>query len=134
MTIDGKFHYGLLTHLKEKNGLTKEGYYISNSVGMPFAYQVRPETICQFTGFRDRKMVQIFEFDIVEFDRHEWGGDNNIHIVTWDNKEGEWDWGGGVTSDMNFRSVIGNVFSNPELLLSAEQKTIYSSLIKKSSI
>lgn len=58
----------------------------------------------------------IFEGDIIEFDREEWGGDDNIHLVSWDNKEGRWSWGGGSTSDMEFRKVIGNIYQNAELL------------------
>ena len=41
-TISGNWVNGLLANKDDK-------WYISNKVGMPFAYDVRPETICQFT-------------------------------------------------------------------------------------
>lgn len=47
MTVSGKWVEGNLSVIKRK--LTGEpveaGHYISNSFGMPFAYQVRPETV-----------------------------------------------------------------------------------------
>lgn len=72
--------------------------------------------LTEFTGAHDNQGVKIYEGDIIEFDKKEWGGDDNIHLVEWDDKNLEWSWGGGCTSDMNFRTVIGNVFENPELL------------------
>jgi len=70
----------------------------------------------QFTGFTDTNGKEIYEGDIVEFDEYEWGGKNNIFIVSWDGHNGEWSFGGGSTSDMEFRTIIGNIYENPELL------------------
>ena len=46
--------------------------------------------LMQFTGHYDSKGIPIYEGDIIEFDRIEWGGDNNIHLVQWDNENGVW--------------------------------------------
>ncbi len=70
----------------------------------------------QFTGRKDNEGKDIYEGDIIEFDKAEWGGEGNIHVVSWDNNDSAWCWGGGASSDMEWRKVIGNIYENPELL------------------
>jgi uncharacterized phage protein (TIGR01671 family) len=79
-------------------------------------YYCNYKSITQYTGVIDRNGVEIYEGDIVNFDKVEWGGDDNIHVVTWDKTYGCWCFGGGSISDMEFREVIGNIYENPELL------------------
>lgn len=67
------------------------------------------------TGKKDSKGTPIYGNDIIEFDKKEWGGENNIHKVTWDEEEACWCFGGGAVSDMGWRTVIGNKFENPDL-------------------
>lgn len=57
-TISGNWINGLLANKDDK-------WYISNKAGMPFAYDVRPETICQFTGLCDKNGNRIWDNDIV---------------------------------------------------------------------
>ncbi len=70
----------------------------------------------QFTGKKDCKGKEVYEGDIVEFDIREWGGDDNIHVVSWNDRDSEWCFGGGSASDMEWRTVIGNIYETPEIL------------------
>lgn len=72
--------------------------------------------LMQFTGHKDSIGQDIWEGDIIEFDAQEWGGKGNIHVVSWDDEDASWSWGGGTTGDMEWRIVIGNIYENPELL------------------
>ena len=82
--------------------------------------EVDPSTVGQYTGFtcpdKNGVIQKVFEGDIFEFDRSEWGGNDNIHLVSW-NSNGEWCFGGGsVKGDMEWRTLIGNIHDNSELL------------------
>ena len=115
-TINGNWVNGLLANKNDK-------WYISNKAGSPFAYDVRPETICQFTGLTDKNGKKIWENDIVEAwsegvcakgkIKHRIDG-HWIMYPAWQNGEM---WyllpnENGITTV----EVIGNVFDNPELL------------------
>lgn len=90
--------------------------------------------VMQFTGKQDDDGVDIYEGDILEFDKLEHEiyavdisfGDNfyfeeleheNIGVVSWDNEECCWCFGGGgAYRDMKFGRKIGNIYENQELL------------------
>jgi uncharacterized phage protein (TIGR01671 family) len=123
-SINGEWHIGLLA--KKKNDT-----YISNSIGMPFAYQVDPETVCQYTGLTDKNGVKIWECDIVKYIPTKTilqvlyinGAfavtymPNAYSPINWEIEyEGEY-YDFGISNDYLTRSeVLGNIFDNPELL------------------
>ena len=80
------------------------------------AYEVNPETICQFTGLKDGNGDKIWENDIVRL------ADEDIYIVTWEEDDAMFaleDVGvvenfGNV--DSRWCEVIGNKFDNPDLI------------------
>lgn len=115
-TISGNWVNGLLANKDDK-------WYISNKAGMPFAYDVRPETICQFTGLCDKNGKRIWENDILMAHLDEFYPEDTTYETV------EWGVAGFVTHEANsidrqyidefdakYFEVVGNIFDNKELL------------------
>lgn len=115
-TISGNWVNGLLANKDDK-------WYISNKAGMPFAYDVRPETICQCTGLKDKNGNMVFENDIMSAHLDDiFPEDITYAMVTWENtgyclrEKESIDIQPLEENDMKYFTVCGNIFDNPELL------------------
>ena len=93
----------------DKDSFKKEGQAIGWNVD-------HNRIIMQSTGKFDSTGKEVYDGDIIEFDRKEWGADNNIHIVSWNETEAAWCFGGGTANDMGWRKVIGNIYETPDLV------------------
>lgn len=106
-------------------------WYISNKAGSPFAYEVRPDTICQCTGLRDKNGKLIWENDVIKY--HFGNAYAQIRYGAYqscfDNQKTEhigfyvdWSESRNYRKDLGYwinmvnAEVVGNVFDNPELI------------------
>ena len=77
-TLGGEWVTGLLA--KQNNN-----YFISNSMGKPFAFDIRPETIGQFTGLHDKNGKENYESDLIKDERT-----NIIFEIVWNDDFAGW--------------------------------------------
>lgn len=114
-TCNGEWVTGFL-HCKDKK------WYISNKAGSPFAFEVRPDTICQCTGLKDENGNLIWEHDIVSFidctsTDNGYAEVDCIGEVVWDDETMSFQ----ITERMSAESyevanecvIIGNIFDIP---------------------
>lgn len=102
-----------------------------------FYFEIAPEkfteviekTIGQFTGFKDKNGNEIFELDIINFQKHKGYNLNSfVAKVIWCESDGAWGYeingyeylfcsADELQHDiLNHCQIIGNVFDNPELM------------------
>ena len=70
--------------------------------------------LMQFTGLLDRNGKEIYENDVVQI-KHA-GSTKRLKVVKWNTKSAGWNIRQDRLSEVVSHEVIGNVYSNPELL------------------
>ena len=114
LTVGLKWEYGYMCI--PEYGKYAGMSFILNKAGH-LAYDVRPETLGQFTGLLDKQGKEIYEGDIVIG----FCTSNHPAIIEWDAPNGGYNIreqdGEYQDIDSNTRmEVIGNIYENPELL------------------
>ena len=121
---NGEWATGSYHHQTDYYGDPCDKHYIIDGTatdmeGYGEHYEIDPETLCQYTGLKDKKGKRIWENDIV---KHEVS--DTIGTVKWYQE----DYVGWCVDDIvideqqftdemwNECEVIGNIFDNPELL------------------
>lgn len=123
---------GYYTKLKWCNNIIHvvipEGAEIDSGNSFCEAHDINPETLCQYTGLKDKNGNRIWENDIVDASEEWWNADgpaeHNSPIIKVEWLEGltgfdpfaNYDCDCGVYIDASGCEVIGNIFDNPELL------------------
>jgi len=91
--------------------------------GRSFSVFCEEYEIMQYTGLKDKTGREIYEGDVIEFDKREWYGpfvvnfdDQPPHrfVMKW-GRDG-WSYDGGCSDLSTHCEVIGNIYENPELL------------------
>lgn len=97
---------------------------VENEVGkLIVMHEVQKDTVCEYTGLKDKNGKEIYENDIVKVSYVDWEEEyEEISVVNW-YEYGYFPWmnqfdceGCDLSREIEDIEVIGNVFDNPELL------------------
>ena len=124
--FDGEWIEGNVLNIKGEENPRIATSCLIGEQGEPLivaAYEIDPETICQYTGLTDKNDKQIWENDIVQHVQRRAQRGANLRVswhtfcASWMLSREEWMnrfFGEGVEPEDV--EVIGNFFDNPELL------------------
>ena len=119
-TIIGDWVQGFLASKDDK-------WYIGNKAGRPLAFEIRPETICQCTGLKDKNGKLIWENDVMTAHLDDDYPEDETYIrILWhgsgfySKEKGSEDMLQVGEFDQEYFEVCGNIFDNPELSESEE--------------
>lgn len=120
-TKSGNIVTGHLTVLdSDYNGISK-GMYISNSEGMPFAYEVIPESIKRCTGHYDKNNNLLFEDDFIVYSHTEDNKKISIELmIKWDYNNECW----AAYNGQSFNNIMHYNKSMIELVKNTKEPSI----------
>lgn len=130
--IDGKWIYGSLAYIEDKPAIIygRLDWVDGTELRGDDWDWVNPDTVCQYTGLKDRKGKDVYENDIIEAEIY----DNEYDIfwvrflIVWDKRrlrlkcldEGDIDELEYLDESEATIKVLGNKWDNPELLEDGE--------------
>jgi hypothetical protein len=95
-----------------------KGDGIGNNVIMFPVYPSREYVFQQFTGLKDSNGKEIYEGDILKWERYPYGGP--FSSVYWVSEDDGWDFSGWMIKESENQrgkcEIVGNIFENPELI------------------
>lgn len=120
--VTGKYYINKENCLNESDNVGEEGLLRF------IAYEVDPETVCQYTGLTDKNSKKIFEGDIIKHYNNPGNpGEYVIDYIKWNQNRCQFVKQGAdqIEYPINTKctyEVIGNIFDNPELLKGGKSK------------
>lgn len=128
LTVNTQWVYGYYAKIKPCTGVygKKEEYIeeeIPKIISGQEAITVKPNTIGQYTGLKDKNGKKIFEGDILRHSKNQ-----KTMSVVWDGVESQFVWhkrkennkhlfdSGSLFLTNRYFEIIGNIYDNPELL------------------
>lgn len=124
-SVNGEWRYGLISENKEYKIAFEPGWYISNEVGKPFAYQIRPETVGQCSGLCDSEGKDVYEDDFINagYGLGRVVFREGCFFIEWvDDKEADIEPLGWAKNNRPRTGyiVVGNIYEHPNLLHHAQ--------------